>query len=99
MWLRGAVHLQPEGDPGSSGAADHLLDPPCESGDAGVDAVVVRTAAASAPAHHPGEEPAARRLLAHQGPARVSLTGTCDVYHRWWVWKHGVGLWGLVFCT
>lgn len=69
-----------EGDPGASGAADHLFDPPCESGDACVDAVVVRAATASAPADHPGEEPATRRLLANQGPARVPLTRMYDLY-------------------
>lgn len=85
LWLRNAGNLQSEGDPGASGAADHLFDPPCESGDASVDAVVVRPAAASAPADHPGEEPAARRLLAHQGPARVSLPATRDVYQLLWI--------------
>lgn len=89
--LPSAVNVLSGGDPGASGATDHLFDPPCESGDASVDAVVVRTAAASAPADHPGEEPAARRLLANQGPARVSLTGTRNVYHLSWIWKHVVG--------
>lgn len=53
----------------SSGAADHLFDPTCESGDASVNAVEVRTAAPFAPADHPSKEPAARRLLANQGSA------------------------------
>lgn len=62
-----------------SGAADDLLDPVSEPGDASVDAVVVWTPAASAPANHPGQEPAPRRLLANQGTTRVSLTETSDV--------------------
>lgn len=44
--------------PSVSGAADDLLDPVSESGDASVDAVVVWTPTAFAPAHHPGQEPA-----------------------------------------
>lgn len=60
---------------GDSGAADDPLDPVSESGDASVDAIVVRTPAAFAPAHHPGQEPATGRLLANQGATRVSLTG------------------------
>ena len=62
-----------------SGAADDVLDPVGEPGDASVDAVVVWTPAAFSPAHHPGQEPAARRLLANQRTARVSLTETGDV--------------------
>lgn len=57
-------------------AADDLLDPVGQSGDAGVDAVVIWTAAAFAPAHHSGQEPAPWRLLADQGPARVPLAQT-----------------------
>ena len=41
-----------------SGAVDDLFDPASEPGDASVDAVVVWTPAAFAPAHHPGQEPA-----------------------------------------
>lgn len=85
IWLRNAIAVLSEGDPGASGAADHLFDPPCESGDASVDAIVVWTAAAFAPADHPSEEPAARRLLANQGPARVPLTGTCNVNRLSWI--------------
>lgn len=62
-----------------SGAADDLLDPVSEPGDASVDAIVVWTPTASSPANHPGKEPAPRRLLANQGTTRVSLTETRDV--------------------
>lgn len=62
-----------------SGGADDLLDPVGESGDACVDTIVVWTPAAFAPAHHPGQEPATRRLLANQGATRVSLTETGNV--------------------
>lgn len=65
--------------PSVSGAADDLFDPVSEPGDASVDAIVVWTPAAFAPAHHPSQEPASRRLLAHQGTTRVSLTETGDV--------------------
>lgn len=68
-----------EDSPLVSGAIDDLLDPVREPGDASVHSIVVWTPAASAPAHHPGEEPATRRLLADQGTARVSLTETSDV--------------------
>lgn len=61
-------------DPSCSGAADDLLDPVIEPGDASVDAVQVWTPAAFAPANHSGQEPATRRLLANQGTTRVSLT-------------------------
>lgn len=64
---------------GDSWSADDLLDPVGEPGDAGVDAVVVWASAAFAPAHHPGQKPAARRLLANQGAPRVSLTETTHV--------------------
>lgn len=67
-----------------SGAADHLFDPTCESGDASVNAVEVRTATPFAPADHPSKEPAARWLLANQGPTRVSLTGKGNVLHLSW---------------
>lgn len=91
IWLRNAAAVLSEGDPSASGAADHLFDPPRESGDASIDAIVVWTAAASAPADHPSEEPAAWRLLANQGPARVPLTGTWKVSHPSWIWKHAAG--------
>lgn len=65
--------------PSVSGAADDLLDPAREPGDASVDAVVVWTPATFAPAHHPSQKPAARRLLANQGTAGVSLTETGSV--------------------
>lgn len=62
-----------------SGSADDLPDPVSESGDASVDAIVVWTSAAFAPAHHPGQEPATRWFLANQGTTRVSLTETGKV--------------------
>lgn len=65
--------------PNDSEAADDLLDPAGEPGDASVDAVVVWTAAAFAPAHHPSQEPATWRLLTNQGTTRVSLTETGNV--------------------
>lgn len=74
----------------SSGAADHLFDPTCESGDASVNAVEVWTAAPFAPADHPSKEPAAWRLLANQGPAWVSLTGKVNLLHLSWIWKYVV---------
>lgn len=74
----------------SSGAADHLFDPTCESGDASVNTVEVRTGAPFPPADHPSKEPAARRLLANQGPTRVSLTGKGNVLHLTWIWKYVV---------
>lgn len=66
-------------DISNSGAADDLLYPVGEPGDASVDTIVVWTPAASTPAHHPGQEPATWRLLTHQGTARVSLTDKGNV--------------------
>lgn len=62
-----------------SGVVNDLLDPVSEPGDASVDAVVVWTPAAFAPAHNTGQKPSTRRLLAHQGTTRVSLTETGDI--------------------
>lgn len=62
--------------PNVSGVADNLLDPVSEPCDAGIHTIVVWTPAAFAPAHHPGQEPATRWLLANQGTTRVSLTET-----------------------
>lgn len=62
-----------------SGVVNDLLDPVSESGDASVDAIVVWTPAAFAPAHDTGQKPATRRLLAHQGTTRVSLSETAKI--------------------
>lgn len=69
--------------PSESGAADDLLDPMSESGDASVDAVVIWSATAFAPAHHPGKEPASGWLLANQWTTRVSLTETNKAQIQW----------------
>lgn len=50
-----------------------LLDPVSEAGEAAVHARLVPLGTAIAPAHHPGQEHAARGLRADQGPPRVPL--------------------------
>lgn len=58
-----------------SSGGNEAFDPAGEFGDTRVNPVIIRASAASAPAHHTGQKPASRRLLTHQRPARVALTG------------------------